>query len=57
MKSGYSVRISLPRDVQRHLGIRAGEFIRFDVVEGGRVMIRKLNLQEVQHAHTQGSRS
>lgn len=47
MRSGLALRVSLPRHIQRHLGVRAGDFLRLDPIEGGAVRVKKLHMREV----------
>ena len=57
MKSGHTLRVSLPRAVQRHLGLRAGDFIAMDLVEGGQMLVRKLDLTELRRGRIQARES
>lgn len=45
MRSGAAVRISIPRDVQRHLGLRVGENLVIDLEDGGAVRVWKLQTE------------
>jgi hypothetical protein len=43
MKSGHSVRVSLPRDVQRHLGLRVGDHLALELRQGPVCVVGKLD--------------
>jgi hypothetical protein len=47
MRTGYSLRISLPRDVQRHLGVRKGDVVALELRAGGEVVMARLPLEEM----------
>jgi bifunctional DNA-binding transcriptional regulator/antitoxin component of YhaV-PrlF toxin-antitoxin module len=48
MKTGCAIRISIPRLVQRHMGLRVGDFLSIRTIEGGQIQVRKLALAEVE---------
>ncbi len=50
MKNGHSLRLSVPRDVQRHLGLRRGDIVVMELREGGRVEFYKVDPQKVRAA-------
>lgn len=55
MKSGYALRISLPRLLQRHLGVRAGDVLILRPIDGGGFRAEKFTLTEVKGGGVQGS--
>jgi hypothetical protein len=50
MKTGHSLRVSIPRNVQRHLRVRVGDYIRIDTLDGGGARMRKLDYEEIRRA-------
>lgn len=59
MHNGHSVRISIPRDAQRHLGVRRGDIVMMELREAGQVVIYKLDPGKLRSArvHDDPSRS
>jgi bifunctional DNA-binding transcriptional regulator/antitoxin component of YhaV-PrlF toxin-antitoxin module len=47
MKSGHNVRVSIPRDVQRHLGIRVGDHLVIGLQEGGLAIVHRLDPEQL----------
>lgn len=50
MKSGHAMRVSLPRDVQRHLGVRLGDILALELDQNGCVRAYRLDVEKVRRA-------
>jgi bifunctional DNA-binding transcriptional regulator/antitoxin component of YhaV-PrlF toxin-antitoxin module len=50
MQNGHSLRMSIPRDVQRHLGIRRGDILAMELRGGGRVEFYKVDPDKIRSA-------
>jgi antitoxin component of MazEF toxin-antitoxin module len=50
MKSGHVLRVSIPRLVQRHLGLRAGDLLALELSENGELRGYKLDQAKVRGA-------
>lgn len=50
MHNGHSVRISIPRDVQRHMHVRRGDIVVMELREGGKVELYKMDVTSVRRA-------
>jgi antitoxin component of MazEF toxin-antitoxin module len=55
MKSGHSLRISVPRLVQRHLGLAMGDLLAIELGEGGSFVAYKLDPEKVRRARASGN--
>lgn len=50
MKSGHALRVSVPRDVQRHLGLRVADFLAVELRENGSFIAYKLDPEKLRDA-------
>lgn len=50
MRSGYSLRVSIPREVQKHLAVRRGDLLAIELRGEGTVVAWKLNEETVSRA-------
>lgn len=50
MKTGHAIRISIPRDVQRHLSIRVGDILGMALTQNGEVRLWKISTEELLRA-------
>ena len=57
MRSGFVVRISLPRALQRHMRVRPGDLIAMEEIEGGKVRMWKLREEDLRRGEVRPSGS
>lgn len=53
MKSGHSLRISVPRLVQRHLKLGVGDLVAVELRDGGSFVAYKLDMEQVRRARAE----
>jgi bifunctional DNA-binding transcriptional regulator/antitoxin component of YhaV-PrlF toxin-antitoxin module len=50
-KNGKVWRVTVPRAVARTLGVGKGDLVTFTMGLDGRIMVEKLNVEALKHAH------